>query len=385
MISLSDLLLVFTPIKYYEVLNMRVTQQEIAKAAGVSQRAVASVVGCVRKGRGPKVGAATRERILKVARELGYRPQRQAQLLRGVKSGTIGIIKSITLHQASVERVYHTSLAIHAAGYGLVAQELLWSKPGDFQSAVNLLLDARVEGILLNVGGNHGVFTHFDPSQLHVPVVCMGGMMLPGCPSVASDYRQSMRDLVRHLIALGHRRLAFEVALHPEEGDTPPITSTQIRLAGFREACAQAGLSEDDIRVIWQPNRQGSFDAFEPGRRSAKTFLEEGGRRFDALLCQNDLRATGAMKYFLENRVDIPGDLAMTGFDNSALCRQLPVALTSIAQPVAQIANLAVDILVGLIRGEERDEAMEETVLLPCELVVRDSCGAIRKPVPDPL
>lgn len=357
---------------------MVLTQQDIAKAAGVSQRTVAQVVGSV-SNRRVRVSAATRERILKVAGELGYRPQRQAQLLRGVKSGLIGMVRPVSLHQGGVETAYHISLAVHQAGYGLVTHELLWGGLKHFEDTINLLLDAKVEGILLDIGGRQGVHPDFNLSGISVPMVSLGGE-IPGYPSVAPDFKQGNKDLVKHLIALGYRRLAHEVALRPTAqaaGNEASLADpTRLRLEGFREACAEAGLGRDDTRIIWQATREGFFDAFEPGRECAKAFLKRDGAEFDVLLCQNDFHATGAQKFFLENGIDIPATLAMTGFDNTALARQLPVPLTSVELPTAEVANIAVDILMRLISGEESREAMAKTILRPCELVIRDSCGA---------
>lgn len=349
-----------------------VTQTEIAKVAGVSQRAVATVVGCTSKP-GTRVSDETRRRILEVAEKMGYRPQRQAQFLRGVKSGMIGIMKTITLHQNEVEKAYHASLAIHRAGYGLLAQEVLWSTNADIERAIGMLLDTRVEGILL-AGWSPDENIPFL-RKAGIPVVSLSGRKFPGCPFVDANQRQGMGDLVKHLLSLGHRRLVYEVEQSKSGKKEAAYWSTSERLAGFIETCAQAGLSEEEARVVWQPFRELSFDYFQSGHRVARLLLESADLP-DALICQNDIHAAGAHKCFLENGIDVPRDVALVGYDNTAMGRYLPASLTSVALPIAEMANQAVDLLVGLIRGEKRLDSVPKTTLLPCELVVRESCGA---------
>lgn len=348
----------------------RPTQIEIAKLAGVSQRVVASVVGRVGSG-GPRVSEATRERILAIAQELGYRPQRQAQLLRGVKSGLIGVVNNVTLHQVNVEKAYHASLAIHRAGYGLLAQEVVWHNEKDTAQSVEMLLDARVEGVLLTIDAGG----HYCESlqKAGIPVVSLGSPQGNDVPFVAPDHRQGMRDLAKHLFSLGHRRLVMETTMNTDSGRNWGMSE---RLAGFLEACEQAGLEQGDRRVIRQPFREASFDYPEMGRQVARMMLDAEEGLPDVLLCQNDLHAAGALKYFSENGIDVPGRLALTGFDNTAIGRHLAVPLTTVEQPAIEMANCAVELLVGLIRGEKSPASIPQATFLPCELVVRESCGA---------
>lgn len=357
-----------------------VTQNEIAKVAGVSQRAVAAVVGRADQ-RIVRVSEATRLRILKVAKKLGYRPQRQAQLLRGVKSGMIGVIKSIALNQSGVEKAYHTSLAVRRAGYNLLVEEILWGSGADTDRAVEFLLDSRVEGVLL-LGG-----VRVNPASFQragIPAVSLGPKY-PEIPHVGADHRQGMRDLVLHFLSLGHGSLVCEIHMSAQEEPSPGNWSNRERLAAFRETCAVAGLDDKESRVIWQPNREAFFDCFKPGMETARMLWEQGELP-GALICANDLHAAGAQKYFLDRGIDIPGTLALAGIDNTAMGRYLAVPLTTVEQPVAEMANQAVELLVGLIRGEKAPASVPKSTLLPCELVIRDSCGAGRGvPVSEPL
>ncbi|HRJ71723.1 MAG TPA: LacI family DNA-binding transcriptional regulator [Terrimicrobiaceae bacterium] len=352
-----------------------VTQSDIARETGVSQRAVASVVGRIGNGHGVRVSEATRLRILEVANRLGYRPQRQAQLLRGIRSGMIGMIKGITLHQHGVERAYHASLAIHCSDYGLLTQELLWSSSSDLERVMEIFLDAKVEGVLIAGGTGNADFTLLEKAG--IPVVSLGGAKFPKIPYVGADYRQGMRDLTAHLIALGRRRLAYEISCRSFTKEMPANWDVFQRQAGFLDACRAAALEEKDVRILQQPVRDVSFDWFEPGYQAAAALLGSGDLP-DALVCQNDFHAFGAQKYFLERGEDLPGRLALTGFDDAAMGRYLPIPLTTVALPAAAMANCAVELLIKLIRGECSPASAPRATLLPCELIVRDSCGANR-------
>src|SRR5690606_37504551 len=130
------------------------TQLDIAKAAGVSQRAVASVVG---KGscnpiNGSRVSEETRKLILDVAARLNYQPHRQAQLMRGVKSGVIGVLKRVGVAQYHVEKDFFATKAIVEADYSVMASDHLDDHA--LERNVAMLIDAKVEGVML-VGFNN--------------------------------------------------------------------------------------------------------------------------------------------------------------------------------------------------------------------------------------
>jgi len=351
----------------------QVTQLDIARETGVSQRAVASVVGRIENGHGVRVSEATRQRILEVAKKLNYRPQRQAQLLRGIRSGMIGMIQGITLHQHGVERAYHASAAIRSSDYGLLTQELLWSSSGDVQRVIDVFLDAKVEGVLIAGGTGNADFSMLEKAR--IPVVSLGGSKFPNIPFVGADYRQGMRDLTMHLISHGRRRLAYEFSCRSLAQETPANWDVFQRQAGFLDACRAAGLDESSIQVLQQPVRDVSFDWFEPGYQAASVLAKRGPLP-DALVCQNDFHAFGAQKFFLDQGEDIPGKLALTGFDDAAMGRYLAVPLTTMALPASEMANYALELLIKLIRGEKSMANTPRSTLLPCELVVRSSCGA---------
>jgi LacI family transcriptional regulator len=237
------------------------------------------------------------------------------------------------------------------------------------------MLDARVEGVLLS-----GVMYHESAGaelqrlcDAKIPMVSLAGIRLPSVPLVVCDHRQGMADLTGHLLSLGYRKLALVSAMSATDRDEEKNWVLQERLQGFRQATARAGLGESEAKVLWQPMRSESFDSYEPGRAAVQRLIENPARP-DALLCSNDDYAIGAVGLCAEAGLRVPEDLAITGFDNTTVGRYIFPPLTTVAQPTEAMAQKAVALLLKLIRGE-KILAGEDLVKLPCEVVVRQSCG----------
>ena len=350
------------------------TQSTLADTLGVSVRSVSAVLGNG-QSTSSRVGAATRERILKAARGLNYRPHRQAQLLRGVKSGVIGIIKPTSLLQTAVERSYFVSQAIQEAGYGLLVNEILWEEKGGHR-AVEAMLDARVEGVLFlgDVSPDAAVPAERQPlSRAKIPMVAMGSAPSPGILTVAVDCRQGVRDLTKHLLTLGHQRLTLALPISPEETGVPTPWNFAERQAGFQEAADAAGLSETQARVLHLAPSDNWRDNYAIGREVILRLIESGERP-EVLLCSSDNMAIGAMAACVDAGWKVPDDIAITGFDGITLGQYSRPALTTVAQPTEAIGKRAVELLLKKMRGETLPT--NELVKLPCHVVVRASCGS---------
>lgn len=352
-----------------------ITQTRLARELGISPSAVGAVLGQNGKTSTIRVGARTRQRILCTAKRLNYRPHRQAQLLRGVKSGVIGIIKTTGMVQTGVERSFFASQAIQAAGYGLLVNELLWNESGE-RRAVDTMLDAHVEGVLLLGIANPDATVLAELQRLikaKIPVVAVGGPHLPEIPVVTTDHRQGMRDLMNHLLTLGYRRLTLVSAIRPEEVRATTQENFAERLAGFREAADAAGLSEAEARVLYQASTGNWRDDYAPGQVVIRHLIER--ERPEVLLCRNDGMAIGALAACTDAGLKVPHDLAITGFDDTTAGQYARPALTTVAQPTEAVAKCAVELLLKQMRGETIS-TNEKLIKLPCHVVVRQSCGA---------
>jgi LacI family repressor for deo operon, udp, cdd, tsx, nupC, and nupG len=189
---------------------------------------------------------------------------------------------------------------------------------------------------------------------------------------VVADNLSAARAMTRHLIALGHKRIAF--AFHPfHERD---LVGRE-RLAGFEQAMAEAGLS-DQASVL--------LDACEFGERQALIYHQEKivecFRRSDhptALFAGMDMLAIHVMETLGAMGLRIPHDVALAGFDNIAFSPFTQPPLTTVEQPTDEMGRLAASILFNLIESKSNRRGQSVCERLPCKLVIRKSCGASLK------
>jgi LacI family transcriptional regulator len=193
-------------------------------------------------------------------------------------------------------------------------------------------------------------------------VVCDPRLPLDAAiPSVASANAAGAEQAVRHLVELGHRRIAAITG-------PPGWAATEERRRGYRAALEDAGISFDPALEL-----EGDFD-LEPGNQAAAALLELE-RPPTAIFAFSDLIALGAMRAARARRVAVPEELSIVGFDDSAYARIVHPALTTVRQPLAEIGATAVDLLVRLMRNELVDTLHLEKFT---RLVVRETTSRPR-------
>jgi DNA-binding LacI/PurR family transcriptional regulator len=193
-----------------------------------------------------------------------------------------------------------------------------------------------------------------------VPVVMINGSM-PNVDGyvVKADERQGIFDLVRYLYNIGHRKIALV-------GGVLGITSTDIKIAAFREATAALGLTYTPNWII-----PTSF-SLDSGMEAMQKLLQQSELP-TAVLAINDLVAIGAIKEAQRHGLRVPDDISVTGFDDTVLASICTPALTSVNQNYAALGRTAVDVLVSAATGQKTDGmSIVETIL-----TIRDSCRAI--------
>lgn len=351
-----------------------ITQRQVAQEAGVSQRAVAFAVSDSPSAHA-ELRPATRQRILAVAARLGYRKNRYAQTMRGGRSGLIGVLHNTGLLQVAMLKTTAAAEAIFAAGYRPLSGDALWAPSLEGRNGLttvcDTLLDARVEGVIL-------IHMQLDASNRDrllaagMPIAQISGSTpITGVPNVRADVRQGMTALVRHLLSLGHRRLTLLSYQRPGETRN---WSTRERQGAFLATLRAAGIRDGRVLAATIPHI-GWEDPYAVGRDLMARLLSAGAPLPDAVICQNDDWAHGALAACTDAGVRVPEDLAIAGFDGSPLSGYGAVPLTTVAQPCRELASKSVGLLVRMIRGEKM-KVSERLIKLPCEVVVRRSCGA---------
>jgi len=324
-----------------------------------------------------------REKVIAAARKLGYRPSASARALRGVRSGLIGVFHFGRDKDVESRRLYQIIQAIHAKGYQPLAMpmadQVMRLSRNDEISACTVMLDANIEGLVLS-----GFADDFDLAQLkrfqevHIPIVSITGIKLPGIPFFGADRCQAMYQLTRHAILQGRRKLIY---LHRwASGLTDLVQNTAFAaVEGFQQAARDHGLSfEQAIPYIKPPSDQSGLFSYGAGEQAFAEVWESGGRP-DAVLCYDDGWALGVYGYCQRHGIRIPDDVAVIGYENQRLGNYLFPRLTTASLPYENIASGALDYLTRALK-EQPLSSEDRIVLSPCTLEVRESCGA-RKPL----
>lgn len=356
----------------------RVTQADIAQALDLSPALVALVVGrsasrlryCVKK--------STAERIRAKATEMGYRPNRAAQVTRSGRSNLIIHLSRGGFSDVASQVSYHVSQLVHEAGFDLQTMDSYWWA-GDGKEVIEQILAFQPEGLI--VSGALGT-PEADFGEIHragIPIVAPG-LKLPGLPLVGYNAGEAIGKLTLHCLEGGRTPVLVLRA--------PSRRFWQIldREHGYRKVMAGVGhrkLIETDMsKETWKGRRPGIIadpgmgnlvHPFEDGMNVARWLLQ--GRDLpDALICSNDQYAIGIMTIFQREGIRIPEDVAITGFDNLDYATQGKVALTSVEQPIASFCQTGFDMLMEKIRpSSSSPHKKRHRMIHPCRIYWRDS------------
>ena len=347
----------------------RVRLKDIAHRAGVSVMTVSKVLR-----NEPDVSAATKNRVRTLAQEMGYVPDVMAQSLRTRSTRLIGLIIPAITNPIFARLLLAVEDRVHQAGCDLVFAHTL-NRPEREEILIRRMLSRRVNGLLLfPVHRLESRSPAYEELRRHgLPTVVLGPVTLACAdfPNVQVDDIQASYEATRHLLDLGHRRIAYLVG-------PPAAIWAQERFQGYQRALREAGLAVED-GLVFQAG-----GTIEEGARAALQMLQE---RVDATAIQavNDLVAIGAANQLLDQRVKIPDDLSVVGFGNVLTASFFRVPLTTVRQPKHSMGLAAMDMLEALIRGER-----PESRRLPASLLVRSSTapppreGRLSAAQPDP-
>ncbi|MBI3947840.1 MAG: LacI family DNA-binding transcriptional regulator [Armatimonadetes bacterium] len=341
---------------------MATTLKDVAREAGVAVNTASKVL---RGDPHPMVSIKTRERIMEAARRLRYRHNLHARQLRTGRSEVVGILAGALREGVNLARFQAVEHAIRARGcrtllgHAAGEPELQLQFAKDFASnmaegvvVLSTLLGYRYSLELLN--------------EWRIPIVSLEPLDGVKADVVTVDRREGARLATRHLLELGHRRIAM---LH---GGMKTPTMAE-RHQGFREALTGHGCPLEEAPLIqMDPTTSGGVCA----RGEATAWRLLALRPLPtAVLCSNDEVAIGVMKTLAEAGVRVPEEMAVVGFDDIYIAAHLPVPLTTIAQPVEEQAARAVALLFERIEDPDLERPPQVIRLAP-RLVVRASCGA---------
>lgn len=331
--------------------SARATLTTLSGAAGVSPSTVSRAL----KG-DPRISLDTRRRIVALAAEAGYMPDAVARTLSGGRSGLIGLVLGDVANPFYPELLQEI---VRQAAQRRLRLLLLHVGHGPIEdSTAEALIEYRVDGALITSAELSSRAAAICAAR-GVPVVMMNRVPRLHASAVSCDNAEGGRQVAQFLLRGGHRRLAV---IRGALG-----TSTSIdRERGFLEGLADAGATAGTV-LEGGSTYEGGFAA-----AGAIAALPPAGRP-TAVFAINDAMAMGAVDGFRLAGVDVPGGMAVVGFDNVAAAARPPYALTTVAQPIEAMVDRSLGLLLSRMA---QPDLPEEVLLLRGKLVVRRSAGA---------
>ena len=330
------------------------TIRDVARLAGVSRSTVSNVV----RGEG-RVSTGTRRRVEEAIAKLGYRPNVLARDLARRRTALVGVLVSGLADPFSAALLERIERAATGRGYDLLVAAT-GARAGVERTRLEHLVRYRVTGVLLLASSGHpAVARELRTQELPaVSVSCRG----PVGDAVVVDDERGGALAAEHLLGLGHRRIAYVAG--PVEAGTD-----RARLAGLRRRLAARGL--EPLAVLrWRVDARSRPTRATVARLAA--LLEAPGAP-TAAFCSNDAAAVGVLEAADRRGVPVPGQLSVMGFDDIPLAALARISLTTVAQPLAELARLGIDRLIDRIEG--RRDGPPEIHLLEPRLVVRGTTG----------
>lgn len=330
---------------------------EVARLAGVSTATVSRVV----RESGYPVSATTRERVLDAARTLDYVPNALARGLLKSQVPVVGVIVHDITDPYFSEMVRGVEDAAAPRGH-LVITCSSERDPERESAYVLLLRSMRAAAVVFAASGfDDPAYTaeldrHLAAMREHGTAIVRLSPHAFGRPEVGVDNVAGAASVVRAMVGLGHRQIAFLA------GPTTLFVARE-RLAGFRAGLAEAGIEGDERLVVDTP-----FD--RRGGAAAVDALVAGGAPFTAICCANDLLALGALSRLAELGIDVPGEVSVVGFDDISTAALTTPSLSTLRLPLRELGRRGFEQASRMLAG-----GTPEPETLPSTLVLRDSTG----------
>ena len=312
------------------MISRRPTIDDVARLAGVSIKTVSRVFN-----REPNVRPETHEKVVAAAETLNYRPHRPARQLASNLNFVVGMLYD-NPNSDYVTAIQSGALqTCREYGYHLLINPCRADAPGLIREVIDLRHEVDGFIVLQPLSDLQELTQHLLAND--IPCVRVSQRPFDPFPWISVGDVDAADDMTEYLLQLGHRRIGFIVG-HPDHGQSHD------RLAGYRRALERNNIDFDDDLV-----EQGRFD-YESGVSCARSLLSPT-RPPTAIFASNDPMAMGVLSAAHEIGFDIPRELSVVGFDDSPLARHAYPPLTTVRQPIAEVARLATEELMKLLQG----------------------------------
>jgi len=329
------------------------TMIEIAKKAGVSQPTVSRVIN-----NDPSVHPEIRQKVMEWVRKLDYQPNQAAQSLVKKRSYLLGIVIPDIINPYFAEVLRAVEQAADLNGYSII----LGDSRGNLQKekqCLNILRRHQVDGILL-VPVNPEQSSQNLPKQSTVPIVAIT-QKLAACDSICVSHARGGALVANHFLEHGHTSMAF-VGVDKDE-----------KFQGFADVLASRGIPFQDENFI-ALSAYWERALFHEIHKKMNAYLEKSTPlSVTAMFTANDIIAFILMRILLEHGYRCPDDIVVAGFDNTFLAYESKPLLTSVSQPLDEIARLAVNTLLERVADQTALSRPPAAIELEPTLVVRES------------
>jgi LacI family transcriptional regulator len=327
---------------------------DVARAAGVSAMTVSRVINDKRN-----VREATRDLVLRVIDELNYSPNAAARTLAAGEATHIGLL------YANPSAAYLSQFLVGAlegarkAGAHLVLESCASESAGEQAETARQFLKSSIDGVILPPPLSESMAVHAEVAASGKPMVTVAmGLPHEGIRNVRIDDFAAAKEITEYLLGLGHQRIGF-IRGHPN------MTASSERYRGFAAALSDHGLDPAEA-----PVEQGYF-TYRSGLVASERMLASP-KRPTAIFASNDDMAAAAVNAAHRAGFDVPGDLSVVGFDDTSPAATVWPELTTIRQPIAEMAAAAIELLMNNLRSDGKGDEEIERVLRHA-LIVRGS------------
>jgi LacI family transcriptional regulator len=331
------------------------TIRDVARLSGVSPMTVSRVIND-----SERVSPETRKRVEQAISELGYVPSRLARGLSRQRTGTLAVIVPDVANPFFTAIVRAAEEVARRADYNVILCDTRADLSVE-RDVIEELIAHRVEGGVIAPVSDRSA-THLRRlAEFGVPFVLID-RTVPGidCDVVLGDSAGGARQLVDHLISLGHRRIGFIV-------ESDDVSTARDRRRGYEAALSAAGIALDPALVV-------NAIADPSGGSAGMSRLLELEERPTAVFTVNNLAAVGAIEAVRAAGLEVPDDVALVCFDDIEYASRLYPFLTAMEQPAQTFGTLGTQLLLERIEG--RGPKRRHEVVLPGEFIIRKSCGA---------
>lgn len=333
------------------------TIHDVATKAGVSTATVSHVINNTRV-----VSEELKAKVFQVIKELEYRPNIIAKSLRKGNTQSIALILPNITNPFFAEIGQAVEIAAYERKYSMMLCDTGENREKELDY-IELLIQKRVDGVVFCASGIEQQKTiEFLLSAFNKVVIIDDSYPNLEAPIIVSDQKMGGYLATKHLIDLGHTRIACIKGPSEE-------SYCDNRFIGYQDALQESGIEVDPELIQtgdWYP---------ESGRLSGQKLLIMK-KPPSAIFSCNDLMTLGVIRAAFERNVSIPKDLALVGFDDIQLSSYITPALSTVAQPINEIGKTAVDLIV---ENDNTESINNQKIILPVNLIVRQSCGGLLK------